>query len=622
MRAGDVQELSLVSAGSGISDINGDANPALMIYDLLTHPVYGLRKSAAVIDQSSFDYAARTLANEGLGMSEIVDTATDADSMISDILRHIDGTLYCDPATGLFTLKLARADYDPATLPELTVDEVIDSPDFSRGSWAETTNQVSVTFYNRADNFNQDVSAPCQDTANIAITGTLNAETIDFKGISNQVTATLVAARSLRALSYPLAKLTVKTNRASWKLRPAQCFRFTWAPLGIANQIFRVAKISYGKIDDGTITIDAVEDVFNLSTVAFDAPPGSGWKPPAQTPPPPVAAQALAEVPYFYATDGIRVFALAARGDATSYQCGVYQNLSDHFAETATLPGFAATATLSIGYSQETLALDPVGFTVGVSGSVDLGTLSATDKDGQLSGKNLAMFATGEIVSWQAIVFNADGTATFSRILRGLFDTVPATHAAGERVWFIPAEMEFTQANPYPADLLVRAKFLPTNFVGSLPLSSAAEIDLQTASRYAKPWPPGNLRMDALAFGSFYSTTTNDVTFSWSSRNRLTQTSSSTIVLQDAGDQGAIEGTYTIDVLVGGNVVRSVANSTAESFTYTATERIADSTIGEPVVLRITPTNGSLAGNPNSSPAFTMTGFGLQFGCYFGGIQQ
>ena len=83
---GNVQELSLVSAGSGISDINGDANPALMIYDLLTHPFYGLRKSAAVIDQSSFDYAARTLANGGLGMSEIIDTATDADSMIGDIL--------------------------------------------------------------------------------------------------------------------------------------------------------------------------------------------------------------------------------------------------------------------------------------------------------------------------------------------------------------------------------------------------------------------------------------------------------------------------------------------------------------------------------------------------------
>ena len=155
-------------------------------------------------------------------------------------------------------------------------------------------------------------------------------------------------------------------------------------------------------------------------------------------------------MPYFYATDGIRVFALAARGDATSYQCGVYQNLSNHFAETATLPGFAATAKLSIGYSQGTLALDPVGFTVGVSGSVDLGTLSGTDKDGQLAGGNLAMFATGEIVSWQAIVFDADGTATFSRILRGLFDTVPTTHAAGERVWFIPAEMEFTQAKPVP----------------------------------------------------------------------------------------------------------------------------------------------------------------------------
>jgi hypothetical protein len=85
---GNVQQLSLASTSSGIHDIDGDANPALAIYDLLTHPIYGLRKSSAKIDADSFDYAARILANEGLGSSMNIDTPNDADSIISDMFSR------------------------------------------------------------------------------------------------------------------------------------------------------------------------------------------------------------------------------------------------------------------------------------------------------------------------------------------------------------------------------------------------------------------------------------------------------------------------------------------------------------------------------------------------------
>ena len=42
----------------------------------------------------------------------------------------------------------------------------------------------------------------------------------------------------------------------------------------------RVKSIDYGELLDGTITIDAVQDVFASAVGVFDDPPGSGWEPP------------------------------------------------------------------------------------------------------------------------------------------------------------------------------------------------------------------------------------------------------------------------------------------------------------------------------------------------------
>ena len=435
---GVVQKLSTETVSLGVHDVGGDANPALVIYDLLTHPVYGLRKSPTTIDQASFDTAARTLAAEGLGVSMIIDTPTDADSLISEVLRHADGVLYNDPQTGLYTLKLARADYDPATLPVLDVDAVLEPPDFSRGSWSETTNEVKITFTDRAQNWQQNVSAPAQDTANIAILGTLNSETIDFKGISNSTTAALVAARALRTLSYPLAKLSIKANRKAWKLRPGGCFRFTWTPLGITDEVFRVARIAYGKVDDGTITIDAVEDIFGLSTVAFVPPSPSGWNDPASDPAPPLAQIAI-EMPAAMlptTTAEVRVAAGAVRDDLLSMQFDVWTDDGGSFHYVATGDRFLPSGTLAADYSRKTLALDATGFSL--ANAVDLSTLVGTDLNGLARGDCLLLFAdTGEMCGFERISANDDGTYTIANVIRGVYDTLPADHASGTRVFFI-----------------------------------------------------------------------------------------------------------------------------------------------------------------------------------------
>src|SRR5262249_20288153 len=159
------------------------ANPILAIYELLTNVDYGLGIPAVRIDATAFAAAAATCATESLGISMQFDTQASADQLIDEVLRHCDGLLYTDPATGVWTVSLARGGYDPTTLPVLAVTSIVGTPDFSRGSWRETTNLVNIRYQSRAANF-ADRSIRAYDPANIAVSGEVRPQTIDFKGIS------------------------------------------------------------------------------------------------------------------------------------------------------------------------------------------------------------------------------------------------------------------------------------------------------------------------------------------------------------------------------------------------------------------------------------------------------
>ena len=226
--------------------------------------------------------------------------------------------LYTDPATGLWTLKLARADYDPTTLPVLTVDNVLATPDFSRGSWSETTNWVGIKFCSRENNFNSRL-VTAYDPANIAVTGETRPQTIEFMGISQEATASLVATRVLKTFTYPLSKIKIVTNRTAWEWRPGGVFKFTWVPLGIVSEIFRITRIGYGELADGKITIDAVEDIFGINDTAFGAPPVSGCGESETSRPAYPDYQMAMESPYaFQQSNDERITVGCVRGDAIS----------------------------------------------------------------------------------------------------------------------------------------------------------------------------------------------------------------------------------------------------------------------------------------------------------------
>jgi len=202
------------------AEINADANPAHIIRECLTNSTWGMGYPDADIDDASFMAAANTLYAEGFGLSILWDQEQPIEDFILSILRHIDGVLYVHPRTGKFTLRLARNDYNAASLPTLSPSNVLRIEEFTRPSWGEIVNQVTIQY--RDGQTDKDASITVQDIAAIQPQGGVVATTVRYPGISNGTLANRVAMRELKQLSSTLAKVTLVANSDGIKSRHRQ----------------------------------------------------------------------------------------------------------------------------------------------------------------------------------------------------------------------------------------------------------------------------------------------------------------------------------------------------------------------------------------------------------------
>lgn len=446
---------SNLGLGAGVTQIGGNANPVEMIYDLMTDPNWGLGRASSRFDLTSWQTVATTLASEGMGMSMLLDREDEAQNLLEDIQRHIDGVTYTDPQTGLWTIALARADYDPEAILELTKDDLVQPPDISRGSWEETWNEVKVR-YTDPTTFKVR-TAQAQDSANQQVRGNTFGQTMDFLGFTNATLAQSIAMRELKAHSYPFAKGTFHATRKAWPLRVGSVFKVSWEPTGIASLVFRVLGIDYGELERGIIKIDAVEDAFAVAYAAFDPPEDTAWVDPLDPPEPP-AAQILQESPFEWLPAPIaqeRILVGAVRADWSSRGYEIHADEGPGYYQSNTSERFCPSGILTADYLRTTSALDATGFTL--QNEKDLDVLVGTDAAGRVRGDCLLLFEdTGEICAFQTVTDNGDGTFTFANIVRGVFDTFPADHPEPDSITegrvFIIRDAGTWYLVPYKAD--------------------------------------------------------------------------------------------------------------------------------------------------------------------------
>ena len=181
-----------------------------------------------------------------------------------------------------------------------------------------------------------------------------------------------------------------------------------------------------------------------------------------------------------------------------------------------------------------------------------------------------------------------DGSFRVYGVVRSVLDTLPAYHPAHARVWLVSSGAGLLQPTPYAADVTLSAKLLPYDNSHQVDEASVTAASLTTNSRAFKPYAPGRLRVTALPNG--------DVVFSWAHRPRRRMLADDRIVDRDYDEYTEAEGSYTVEVLVGGVVKHVIESITDKSYRYTRTQRLADATdMSLPVSFAIKSVDGAFS---------------------------
>lgn len=239
----------------------GDANPAAILFELLTNKLWGLGLEVEKLDIPSFIQASQFFFAERIGMSfgmESQSSAADAVDMVrshvNTALLWVGDKLYCR----------CILDRTAAYTPRFVMDsDNISEVQHVRPTWVAAVNELRGTFSNRHNNFQSEI-VQAQDDASIQSIGRTHSQAVNFPAFSNRDVTERTVQRMLFEMSYPAAILKFKMNRANSELYPTAFLELRWNE-GSANPVttyWRVSEISDADTEGGTINVTALEEPY------------------------------------------------------------------------------------------------------------------------------------------------------------------------------------------------------------------------------------------------------------------------------------------------------------------------------------------------------------------------
>ncbi len=505
---------ALVASLRGAFGNGPDMNPAHIIRECLTNRDWGLGYPSADIGES-FTAAADTLYSEGFGLSLIWQQDGSIEDFISGVLDHIDATLFIDRRSGLWQLKLIRADYTASDLPVFDDTNVVDWGRLGRRAPSDLINSVTVRYTDAWTDQTGAVSVT--DTARVQSMGEVLATTLTYSGIRYQDLALRVAERELRALSTPLLSGEIVVNRQGSSLGPGDVIRLNSPRIGLDHVVMRISEIGHGDGRDNGIRLKIAEDVFALGSAA-----NAGGRMPAArgmaTAPKAMTHRMVNEAPYWLLvrelghTEADRLLAedasagalmaTGARPSSDALAAELWVDLGAGPQEAGSV-AFAPSAVLA-----DDLSDDPEARVVAVTawqdiGDVQIGTLASIG---------------GEFV-------RVDGISAASVTLgRGCLDTAPRQHATGTPIIFWGEGTTITSQS-FAAGEEVAVRLLPQTGRGTLAHAMAPEDRVTFNRRAIQPLPPAKVQGNGSYAPDPISLIAGPLTLTWAHRDRLTQTS-------------------------------------------------------------------------------------------------
>ena len=590
-------------------------NPAHILYECATNPVWGRGLDPSQLDLRSFSLAADTLFREGLGLCLVWSRQAALSDFVQTVLNHVSGSLYTDRTTGLIRLKLLRADYEPSVVPLFDVNSgLLEIQDDETGASPNSISEVIVNYNDPISNTLRQARA--QNLGVFQSTLNPTSVTVDYKGVASYPLASRLALRDLTIGGSGLKRMSVVLDRRGWAVQPADVVRINDPTRNISNLILRVLSVDAGKVLEGKITLKCTQDVFGMPADTFTQEQQSQWTPPNNTPAP--------------AT-------IWAAYEATYRDVIHYLNVTQQAAMTATTGAIATLAgrpfgLVSANYALYTAVSPSTPITTGPDGWAPSGTLAAacgpldttvtidlmTATDlGNAPATPFAAWIDGE---WCRVDgFDIDSGAL--TIARGCLDTVPQAHALGGFV-LLADFFGGTDGQVYAVSEDVSVQVLSETMQGQLDPSLAPTDVVPIVARHNLPYPPGLVEVDGVTFCNITTLTPGDHVLTWAERNRVAQ-QDSLVDFTEATMTPEADTTYTVRVYVSGTLVRTASGITGTSWTYTEAMQTADGSPAQVTLQLETDRDGAVSFTrynfaiPLGSGVLN-SGFGYNFGYNWG----
>lgn len=498
-----------------------DMNPAHILYKVMTNKDWGMGYNPHDLDEPSFKKAADTLYDERFGMSLLWDASKTIEDFNSDILDAIDGVIRVNVLSGKFELVLIRDDYNIDDLPVLDEDSVVEIKRFERAAWGDSANEIVLTYKDRME---KDVVLTKQNLAAIEIQRGVISSAQTYKGVHTPHIAEMIASRELKLMSSSVAKVSLKVNRLHYLLQNGDVFVLSWEELGIERMVCRVASIVKGEFDDGTIDIEAVEDIFGVSSSMFVvAEDDSEYKDlHARLPPVPVKEGRVVEASYHDVQTAVEPANLEAVTKLIDEGSAFAMVLVDKPSQaTVSCDLYSSKAGLPYGLVAPDVYFAPA-FKLAQNVGIDFTEFQVDGIKNQPSEITSEMYLLVGDECMGITDFNYDeGKVT---VKRGILDTLPEYHSFGDTGYII-SRASSSDANLYPVSGTLTYKAVSEGINSVTSINDAIELPATLVGRAARPTPVNSVFINNATYPETIGVK-DTISLRWANRNRKTVTTS------------------------------------------------------------------------------------------------
>lgn len=485
--------------------LGDDLNPAEAIYEIITNSYWGCNYyNISEIDVKSLMELGITCEEEGLGVSCLINNVSTAGDYIDKILDHINGVKFDNPFTGKLSFKLLRKDYNLSDLVEFNVSNC-STCNFSRVDWSQVASSVSIDFTFADEKYDKSQTM-VYDLANKFISKTNITKNVNGEYFTTINNAIKMAKYKLLSFGYPLSAVELRSNRLGQFITVGDPILVNWEPYGIIKQVYRVTNVDYASLTSNTITIEAVEDVFGFEDADYTYADIPVWTDPERTPQD-VVYYKFIEYPYelVYSLDTYIRAITAKPSNSVDYYC-TWRDVNGTYNKTNRSMKWGMVANTAVGLSEtygdtpDTLEISVIGTDTRQLFEDKMSLIGAKPSTYTNKSSLNVMLVDNEFISYSDITTLPNGNLLVSGLVRGIYDTLPKTHTAYTKVYFLDYVLDVNGGSPVALEGQVSSEVLE---ITTETTREAQDFDIDKATHYntkrrtEAPSPMANLQFGA-----------------------------------------------------------------------------------------------------------------------------